>query len=274
MDKRILIVAVNYNSPKETLDFVKSLSSLNNSEILQVVIVENSKSDQRLDDLAINCRQHIKDVIFIETPSNCYYFGSVNYGLMKLGLNPKNYDYFIISNVDILIEDISFLDKLLPLRLANAGIIAPSVKSTAQGVDQNPYMIARIKKAFFYYYYVIRQHVLFTTIHERLTDYVRESRVAKIRKKSLAGAIYAPHGAFIIFTQLYFESGASIDFGLNLFGEEIFVAEECRKNNLNVYYEPQISVLHAEHVSTGAVSSKFVVNKKKQSVIYFLKNYI
>ena len=135
-------------------------------------------------------------------------------------------------------------------------------------------MIARIKKAFFYYYYVIRQHVLFTTIHERLTDYVRESRVAKIRKKSLAGAIYAPHGAFIIFTQLYFESGASIDFGLNLFGEEIFVAEECRKNNLNVYYEPQISVLHAEHVSTGAVSSKFVVNKKKQSVIYFLKNYI
>jgi hypothetical protein len=93
-------------------------------------------------------------------------------------------------------------------------------------------------------------------------------------KKTLPGVIYAPHGAFIIFTKSYFESGSSIDFGLNLFGEEIFVAEECRKNNLNVYYEPQISVHHAEHVSTGAVSSKFVVDKKRQSVIYFLKNYI
>jgi GT2 family glycosyltransferase len=273
LDKRILIVAVNYNSPKETLDFVKSLSSLKNTEILQVVIVENSDKDQRLDELPINCRQHLKDILFVKTPSNCYYFGSVNYGLMKLGLYPRNYDYFIISNADILIEDISFLDKLISLRLVNAGIIAPSVISTAQGVDQNPYMIARIKKAFFYYYYVIRQYVLFTAMHEKLTDYVRERRAAKIRKKFLPGVIYAPHGAFIIFTQSYFESGGSIDFGLNLFGEEIFVAEECRKHSLNVYYQPQISVLHAEHVSTGAVSSKFVVEKKKQSVIYFLKNF-
>ncbi len=274
MDKRILIVAVNFNSPKETLDFVKSLSILNNTEILQLVIVENSDNDQRLDELAINCRQHLKDVMFVKTPSNCYYFGSVNYGLIKLGLYPRNYDYFIISNVDILIQDVSFLDKLISLRLTNAGIIAPSVISTAQGVDQNPYMVSRIKKAFFYYYYIIRQHVLFTTIHEKLTDNVRKIRVSKIRKKSLPGVVYAPHGAFIIFTQSYFESGCSIDFGLNLFGEEIFVAEECRKNNLNVYYEPQIIVHHAEHVSTGVVSSKFVVDKKKQSVIYFLKNYV
>ena len=273
MDKRILIVAVNYNSPKETLDFVRSLSELNNSDILQVVIVENSIKNQRLGDLAMNCKQHLKDVNFVETPSNCYYFGSVNYGLLALGLNPRSYDYFIISNVDILIKDFSFLDNLLSLKLMNAGIIAPSVLSTAQGVDQNPYMKERIKKTFFYYYYIIRQHVLFTAVHEKFTDFLRERKDAKILKKSFPGLIYAPHGCFMIFTKSYFESGCSIDFGLNLFGEEIFVAEECRNNNLNVYYEPGLSVCHSEHVSTGSVSTKFVVDKKRQSVIYFLKNF-
>lgn len=273
MDKRILLVAVNYNSPKETIDFASSLSKLDNCKSLQVVIVENSGKDQRNSNLAENCRKYLNDVILVETPSNLYYFGSVNYGLSCLGLNPINYDYFIISNVDILFNDVLFIDKLLSLNLKNAGIIAPSVFSTAQGVDQNPYMKFRFKRMLFYYYYIIRQHVLITMVHEKLTDYVRRRKAAIVKVNESPGEIYAPHGAFIIFTQLYFKSGGSIDFGLNLFGEEIFVAEECKKNNLNVYYKPEMRVLHAEHVSTGAVSSKFVVDQKRKTVIYFLKNY-
>lgn len=266
-------MAVNYNSPIETIDFVVSLSRLKDCDSLQVMIIENSNKDQRDTDLAANCRQYLRDLIIVETPWNHNYFGSVNYGLRSHGLDPVDFEYFIISNVDILFNDFSILCKLLSLELKNVGIIAPSVVSTAKGVDQNPYMTKRIKWILFYYYLLIRQNVFFTTVHEKLTDYLRSKKANKFTNKPLATEIYAPHGAFIIFTQLYFKSQCSIDFGLNLFGEEIFVAEECRRKNLIVCYRPEISVLHTEHVSTGAVPSRFIVAKKRQSVIYFLKNY-
>jgi GT2 family glycosyltransferase len=272
-DKCILLVAINYNSPNETINFVESLSKLYRCQELQLVIVENSDNDQRDTKLYNNCKQYLSDIIFVETPMNLNYFGSANFGIRELGLNPISYKYFIISNVDMLIDDISFFDKLLPMKVKNIGIIAPAVISTAQGLDQNPYMKSRFKKALFYYYFIIRQHVILTTVHEKFTDFIKGLKASKTNLKKSRGIIYAPHGAFLIFTRSYFELGGSIDFGSNLFGEEIFVAEECRKNNLNVYYEPSIRVLHAEHVSTGSASTKFVVEKKKQSVIYFLKNY-
>ena len=273
MNKRVLLIAVNYNSTKETLDFLKSITHLNKFEEIQVVIIENSNQLNREVDFKNKCSEILKDIIVVETPSNCNYFGSVNYGLQHLGIAPINYDFFIISNVDVLIEDVSFLNKLYSLELRNIGIVAPTVFSTAQGVDQNPYLLNRFNKVLFYYYWIIRQNVLFTKVHEKLTDFIRDKKNKKITLFNKARSIYAPHGAFIIFTKLYFESSGSIDFGLNLFGEELFVAEECKKNNLQVYYEPALCILHIEHVSTAAVSSKYVVDKKRQSVVYFLKNY-
>ncbi len=273
MNKRVLLVAVNYNSSKETLEFLSSISRLRNYKEIQVVIVENSPLSQREDDFPFKCKNIINDILVVMTSSNQYYFGSVNFGLQYFGLNPCSYEFFIISNVDILIKDRFFLDKLLSFNLNNIGIVAPSIFSTSRGVDQNPYMINRFNKFLFYYYYFIRLHLFFTIIHEKITDFLRKGKSLVNFKIDPSGSIYSPHGAFIIFTKLYFEQGGSIDFELRLFGEELFVAEECRRISLKVYYDPDISVLHNEHVSTGAVSSKFVVDKKRESMIYFLKKF-
>jgi GT2 family glycosyltransferase len=273
LPKRILLIAVNYNSSKETLDFLQSLSLLDNSLILQVVIVDNSNLEVRDISLKNKCFDIFKNLLFVETPSNLNYFGSVNYSLKQLQISPVQYDFFIISNVDILIQDHSFLNKLFSLNLQNTGIIAPAIISTAQGINQNPYMKNRFKKRLLFYYYVIRQHVILTTIHEKISDFIKKKMSSEVKYLDPPSSIYAPHGAFIIFTNLYFLKNASIDFGLNLFGEELFVAEECFKNNIKVYYEPSLIVLHAEHISTGSVSSRFIVNKKRESVIYFLNKY-
>jgi GT2 family glycosyltransferase len=273
LGKRILLIAVNYNSSKETLDFLNSISGLNNFQEIQVVIVDNSDQIHRDLGFSSMCKQIINDVLFVETSSNHFYFGSVNFALQFFSLNPNMFDFFIISNVDILIKDNLFLDNISSIKLENIGIIAPSIFSTAKGNDQNPYMIKRFNKFMFYYYYFIRQHLFFTILHEKFTEFLKKER-SYIKNRSVSsGTIYSPHGAFIIFTNQYFQLGGSIDFGLKLFGEELFVAEECRRIKLDVYYEPKISVLHNEHISTGAVSSKFVVEKKLESVIYFLKKF-
>ena len=273
MSKKILLIAVNYNSPKETIDLVNSIEQLKNKSILQVVIVENSDFLKRDTNLQKQCNDILPNLLYIETPSNYNYFGSVNYSLKELQLNPILFDFFIISNVDIIIPKNSFLLQLLKLNGDNIGIFAPSIISKEQGVNQNPYLKKRFKKYFLYYYFIIRQLVLFSKIHEIITTYIKRKRKVLIKYIEPPGFIYSPHGAFIIFTNLYFKCGGSIDFGMNLFGEELFVAEECLNIKLKVFFEPSIEVLHNEHVSTGAVSSKFIVKKTKQSVLYFLKNF-
>ncbi len=270
-----MLVAVNYNSPDETIEYVKSLSTLGNHEKLQIVIVENSKPEYRNNRFEQRLKSIVSDLLFTETNQNRNYFGSVNYALKSLSLSPGNYDYFIISNVDILINDKTFFNNLFTIVDEKIGIIAPSVYSLAQLVDQNPYLTSRFRKSYFYYYRMVRHHIVFTHFHEVLVNLVRRKVKHAVMQAPVPkpGYIYAPHGAFIIFLKNYFEKGAGIDFGTNLFGEEIFVAEECRKIGLLVKYEPALEVLHAEHVSTGVMESDHVRAKKLESVKYFLKHF-
>src|SRR3989442_14004267 len=85
--------------------------------------------------------------------------------------------------------------------------------------------------------------------------------------------IYAPHGAFFIFSRRYFEAGGYLDGNLFLYGEEISVAEICRSLGLPVIYEPSLCVLHQEHQSTGKVLSRFTYECQKRAMQYVTSRY-
>jgi GT2 family glycosyltransferase len=74
------------------------------------------------------------------------------------------------------------------------------------------------------------------------------------RAKSLC-QIYAPHGAFIIFSRQYFLRGGSFKHPSFLYGEEITVAENCKKFGFQVLYDPGFRVLHFEHGSHGWIKN-------------------
>src|SRR3989442_12924430 len=78
--------------------------------------------------------------------------------------------------------------------------------------------------------------------------------------------IYAPHGAFFIFSRRYFEAGGYLDGNLFLYGEEISVAEICRSLGLPVIYEPSLFVVHNERRSTGHVFSRFSFECQKNAL--------
>lgn len=273
MKKKLLLAAVNYNTSDETIQFIESLSKLEAIQDIEILIIENSKPELRNPLLKEKLVLLKKDILFIETTSNKNYFGSVNFALQSLSLNAESFDYFVISNVDILIKDKSFFTKLFAFEDPKVGIIAPSVFSMAQEFDQNPYKTNRFRKSYFYYYRLVYHHLIFTRIHEAMAAVLRK-RIKNISVRSAAGSyIYAPHGAFIIFLKKYFTSGCSIDYGDLLFCEEIFVADECRRNNLSVWYEPTLQVLHAEHVSMNTLSGELVRKLKLKTIKYFLKHF-
>ena len=101
MSKRLLLVAVNYNSHQETLQFVKSLAVLEALSEIQVLIVENSKMELRDKSLESVLKSYIPDLLFVETPDNKNYFGSVNFALKELKLDPGGFDFFVIKMIPL-----------------------------------------------------------------------------------------------------------------------------------------------------------------------------
>lgn len=273
MEKTLLLVAVNYNAAHETIEFVHTLSELEKINQVRVVIVENSNQNSRDTKLKLNLLRILPELDFIETTENLNYFGSVNHAIDQLALNIISFDFFIISNVDILIKDSTFLTKLFSFNNPEVGIIAPTVFSIAQNTDQNPYKRLQFKKNYFYYYRFVYHHIFFTRMHEALADILRPYKKNNIASPSNSEFIYAPHGAFIIFLKAYFTAGCTIDYGKLLFCEEIFVSEQCSKKGLKVFYEPALKVLHSEHIATGKLTSDYLRSIKLKTIKHFLKNF-
>ncbi len=108
----------------------------------------------------------------------------------------------------------------------------------------------------------------------RVKRALRSSLAGKRPDEGAAGAIYAPHGAFLIFSRKYFEAGGFLDDQLFLFGEEISVGEICRNLGLAVFYDPSLSVIHNEHQSTGVGMTRTKFKYHRQSIRHVLSKYL
>jgi len=85
--------------------------------------------------------------------------------------------------------------------------------------------------------------------------------------------IYAPHGAFIIFSKSYFSKGGIIDDGYFLYGEENSTAAQAAKLNMKIGYVPEIKLIHKESMSTGKGLNKKKYAFQKQAFNYIKKKY-
>jgi GT2 family glycosyltransferase len=111
-----------------------------------------------------------------------------------------------------------------------------------------------------------------------LSPLVRKIRYT-LRKWMLDGnscaakSIYAPSGAFLIFSRRFFEAGGFIDDGSFLYAEEFRVAEMCRCLNLAIVHEPALRVWHEGSQSTGRMLSRSVYRYQKEGFSYAFARY-
>jgi GT2 family glycosyltransferase len=110
-----------------------------------------------------------------------------------------------------------------------------------------------------------------------LSPYVRTARHhLNFRRPSLWAArtdVYAPHGAFLIFSRSYFEAGGYIDDGFFLYAEEFSVAEICRQLQLRVVHDPGLRVWHNAHGVTGRMCNRTTFEYGRQGFSYALRKY-
>jgi hypothetical protein len=279
---KVCIFAVCYNSYKESLVFLNSIStSIKNTNIeLDLFYIDNS-SKVNLESIKLiksyNCEFKLN---YIKS-ENLGYFPSITSVINKNAIILSKYDYTIVSNVDLAVSN-SFFSTLedIPI-VSDIGVYAPSIYSNALNADKNP----KIHKRPSLLKLKLNNYLFSSSVTYLLLKFVNSTRVrfrqllkyipqesSNIEKLTFS-RIYAAHGSLIIFTNAFLRKNTDFSYPIFLFGEEIYVAEEAEKYNLRVIYYPNLLVYDSEHVSTSTIKLKNYRDLNRKALSYLLQNY-
>lgn len=254
MEKSFLILCVNYNSYQELDIYTKSIMSAVTKYAgrlyIDIKIADNTT--ENISKFEINGQSNVGVQVY-SFNQNLGYMGGVMSIIKNMGASKvKEYDFVVISNVDLTLSE-SFFEELFSLRIErDIGWIAPKIFSLDENRDRNPKIIKRPTYK--------RIEMLITLfkypfLYNLYTNYLYKYRNKEISKDSNR-LIYAGHGSFMIFTKVFMEKHASFNFPSFLFGEELFFGELARSSKLKVLYAPNIVVNDSDHVSTSKLRRK------------------
>jgi GT2 family glycosyltransferase len=262
--KKVAIYCVNYHSKNRLEHYLQSIDqavrAADGDVVLDVIAIDNSVPVE-----VIDYAPEAFALKVVKTGENKGYFGAVREGMKHV--DPIAYDYSIISNVDVVMEEDFFVQLITAPTDKTLGWIAPQIYSDAEHRDRNPKIMRRYAKR--------KLQILrfFFSIPPLYNLYTHTAYKSKKLIKHEAGEIYAGHGSFIILTQEYFKRCGIIDYPVFLFCEEIYLGEQCLKQGLKVEYCPNIKVIDAEHASTSTFKRSKYCRYNFEALSYILKTY-
>lgn len=245
--KKIAIYCVNYHSYHSLTDYLSSIDkgvgNIIDDSTVQVIVADNTVPCSQVNYETQNFKLEV-----IPTGENKGYFGAIRHVMEHCP--PDNYDYIIISNVDILLSETFFSHLISYKTTIDTGWIAPRIYSRTLNMDFNPQALQRYSYNKMKALRLLFKYPLLLHLKQKLLHQYREIKVNE------AGPIYAGHGSLIILTTEFFRQCGIINYPVFLYGEEIYLAEMCQRNQLKVIYAPQIEVYDIGKVSTGQIPTK------------------
>ena len=206
-----------------------------------------------------------------------------------------SYDYIIISNVDVTLDE-TFFTALRDLKPdADTVWIAPFIWSPSELRDVNPKIQERYTKKrlrllrllfacppLYYLYTRTLYRIKYSRKEERGTRN-ENSAAAESREESNLlppssfllprKTIYAGHGSFMIFRPELFQQKPPLDYPVFLFCEEIYMAEMAQHIDKKVTHCPSIKVWDREHASTGLMGLWRYCKYNHDALSYIIKHF-
>lgn len=263
----LLIVAVNYRSVDMAGSFVQSLGRSRDSSV-KCIIVDNSEDDVEYELL----RRLIQDepwISAVRAPRNLGYMGALRFCMERL--EDYSYNWVALSNLDVDFGD-DFAARLSGLKAPGVGVLGPDIVDEVSGARLNPYMTDRPSRAamdrlvrVFRFRAFARAYVAASYWFGRLGWRAR----AYAEDANLQGemeAVYAIHGAFMAISEEYLQCDQPLSGASFLFGEEIFLAERCRRLGLTVAWTREVRLVHKAHATTGIWRKGKVLNWQRESI--------
>lgn len=246
-----LVVCVNYNNAKETMQFLKNIQQQNDETSICMIIVENSDSEQERNHLVEMIeKENYHHVYLVQASENLGYLNGMFYGVQyyKENINTTLPKWTTFCNTDIEIHDADFFKKITATEYdAKVWCLAPSVYSTTTQSYQNPHYKSRIPKQKINRIIQITRSGFLFGIYTWLADFKAKERK---KQKEQSQYVYAAHGSFFIVHRSFLDSFNELIYPAFLYSEEAFIAENIRRNDKHVYYDANLEVMHYEHSTT------------------------
>jgi len=245
----ILIIAVSFFGSKDLVSYLESLRA-QTFHAWRIVIVDNSESPDEWR-LIRELAHGDSRVQAMRAPKNLGYFGAVHWALQQTSYSDDR--WLIVSNVDVRLAGPETLSELMLVPPKGIAVVAPSIRSTWDGKDQNPYQLTRPTiQQMNRRRWILGNPILLQLV---ILIYAAKGRLMRHRNNSLdpteSRFIYAAHGSFFAVSHSFLDCGGHFEFPLFLFAEELFIAEQARTYGLRTLYAPAVKVEHIEHSQTG-----------------------
>lgn len=257
---KVRIILVSYFGSRDAVQAVRSLL-VDPVEGTEIVIVDNSQDPEELARLTEVSRS--PEVRVHRASENLGYLGAARAVLAEVD---EPADWTVVANTD-LVFNADFV-RTLAAEAADA-VLAPTVRTHADGADQNPYLSHRPGRGARLRWRLAFARVSTARLYLFLDYWLRRFLPARApRAASPGSAMYAPHGCCLILPRRYFEAGGSLEHPTLLFAEEITIGETCRRLGIPVLYAPQLALAHREHASTGRWRAAKLLRIQQESIRY------
>ncbi len=270
----IVNVLVNYYSDEKLAEYVEN-ELLEQDYVPDIIIVNNGSNQEKI---LFSLKNKYSKIVILNPGENLGYWKGFDYALSFLKKKNKVYNYYILSNFDVKIPDVSFFSHLLrafSLRGPEIGVIAPRIMIEGLNVDLNPLAMFEIKdtklKIFRFFLRYEKLYNLYSTLHNYKNN-IRSFFSKGKKGESREQYIYAPHGSFMIFTKAWIEKymSSTLNYKSFLYYEELFVAEISKYLNLKILYYPKLLVLHKRHLTTRNLENKLLRSYLLESLDFIL----
>jgi len=260
---RIAVIVVNYNSFEDTTKYVRKITKY--ESINRIIVVDNNST--RIGELE-NLKQveDSKTTVIHSEKNKGYSYGN-NFGVKYLENEGEKYDYTIISNSDIEIEENAIWECILFLeRNDDTAVTAPRMH------NKNNVPVRRSG-------WRLRTFWLDVIHSTRITElifyfFLRKGEYSKKDYENKKLEVEAISGSFFIIKSNIFKEIKLFDENVFLFYEEDILGKKLKELDYKIYSINDVSFIHYESKTIGKMFSYY--NKVKQlhkSKMYYQKQY-
>ena len=258
---KVCLIIITYNSNEALFSYLNSLKKF---EGIDIVVVDNYEKTDLSKDLFDKRTEYLKP------NANLGYSGGFKHGFDHLN---KEYDLYIQSNADILIDDKDFFKRINNIiEDDSVGVFCPRIISLPNKVDQNPYL--RTKPSYFWKvkYFFINYFQFFFNANIFLNKFIKKSKKRIPVNKGIT-KIFAPHGSFICYTKHFFRKLKTFETRNFLYYEEEILGFICGSHHLKVLFDSESVIYHKEHFSTSSINLNQKRRIKFRSFKILIDNY-
>lgn len=273
----ICFLILHYIDIKLTSKTIESIMQLNHFDNSKIVVVDNASPNDSGEILKEKYKD-IKEIHFILTKLNNGFSAGNNIGFQYIKDNYIS-DFVIAINNDILFPQKDFIDKLMvlyaekPFWVAGPDVYEPhrcfhsnpmyehllSIQEIRKMMEETECEKQKLKKFFSLYGFKIYIRDSFRKSKKirllvKLNRFIRRQR--KKYKERSEGIVL--HGACLIFDKRFCEKNNKLFVPLTfMYGEELLLALQCKKNNWEIRYFPELLVWHFSGGSTQSTKLNY-----------------